>query len=160
MATHVINTSSIKPAELKERILNTFSHQEENRLVLNVISFGFKYGVPIDADLIMDVRFLPNPHYIDGLRPLTGQDSDVYDYVMKWPETQQFLHKLLDLLNFLVPQYKKDGKSQLVIGIGCTGGKHRSVAISEYLGKTLGNSESELVRVSHRDSHRDALKQP
>jgi UPF0042 nucleotide-binding protein len=160
MATHVINTSSIKPAELKERILNTFSHQEENRLVLNVISFGFKYGVPIDADLIMDVRFLPNPHYIDGLRPLTGQDSDVYDYVMKWPETQQFLHKLLDLLNFLVPQYKKEGKSQLVIGIGCTGGKHRSVAISEYLGKTLGNSESELVRVSHRDSHRDALKQP
>jgi UPF0042 nucleotide-binding protein len=160
VATHVIDTTNIKPAELKERILNFFSHIDENRLILNIISFGFKYGVPIDADLIMDVRFLPNPHYIDGLRPLTGQDSDVYDYVMKWPETQQFLQKLLDLLHFLVPQYKKEGKSQLVIGIGCTGGKHRSVAISEYLGKTLGNSESELVRVSHRDSHRDALKQP
>lgn len=155
MAHQVIDTTNMKPAQLRHRIYEHFNESDNNRLVVNVMSFGFKYGVPIDADLIMDVRFLPNPHYVDTLRPLTGQDPDVYEYVMKWQETQQFLGKLLDLLHFLVPQYKKEGKSQLVIGIGCTGGKHRSVAVSEYLGKTLGNSESEIVRVSHRDSHRD-----
>ncbi|WP_025722320.1 RNase adapter RapZ, partial [Paenibacillus polymyxa] len=124
-------------------------------LSVNITSFGFKYGIPIDADLIFDVRFLPNPHYVDQLRPHTGQDSDVYDYVMKWPETQAFLTKLLDMLHFLIPQYRKEGKSQVIIGIGCTGGKHRSVAISEYLGKMLGASETESVSVSHRDADRD-----
>jgi UPF0042 nucleotide-binding protein len=158
LAHQVIDTTNMKPAQLKDRIYHHFNDQVENRLILNITSFGFKYGVPIDADMIMDVRFLPNPHYIDTLRPRTGQDQEVYDYVMKWQETQNFLQKLLELLHFLVPQYKKEGKSQLVIGIGCTGGKHRSVAIAEYLGKILGNSESELVRVSHRDSHRDSLK--
>jgi UPF0042 nucleotide-binding protein len=155
MATQVIDTSTLKPAQLKERIISRFTNLETNRISINVISFGFKYGVPIDADLIFDVRFLPNPHYIDSLRPLTGQDPEVYEYVMKWNETQEFLTKLLDLLYFLMPQYKKEGKSQVVVGIGCTGGKHRSVAIAEYLGKVMGNSETELVRVSHRDSERD-----
>ncbi|WP_458120518.1 RNase adapter RapZ [Paenibacillus sp. Z6-24] len=154
-ATQVIDTSNSKPAKLKEKIISRFSHLESNRLSVNVTSFGFKYGIPIDADLIFDVRFLPNPHYVDHLRPHTGQDSDVYEYVMKWPETQAFLTKLLDMLHFLIPHYRNEGKSQVIIGIGCTGGKHRSVAISEYLGRMLGASETETVRVSHRDADRD-----
>lgn len=157
LATQVIDTGSLKPVQLKERIISRFTNLETNRISINVISFGFKYGVPIDADLIFDVRFLPNPHYVDQLRPQTGQDPDVYDYVMKWSETQEFLTKLLDMLNFLMPQYKKEGKSQVVVGIGCTGGKHRSVAITEYLGKVMGNSETETVRLSHRDAERDRL---
>jgi UPF0042 nucleotide-binding protein len=158
MATQSIDTSSLKPAQLKEQIVSRFTNLESNTISINVISFGFKYGIPIDADLIFDVRFLPNPHYVDALRPNTGQDPDVYDYVMKWGETQEFLIKLLDMLHFLVPQYKKEGKSQVVLGIGCTGGKHRSVAIAEYLGKVMGNSETEIVRVSHRDSERDRVE--
>ncbi|WP_322907204.1 RNase adapter RapZ [Paenibacillus campi] len=154
-ATQIIDTSNTKPVRLKEKIVARFSHLETNRLSVNITSFGFKYGIPIDADLIFDVRFLPNPHYIENLRPHTGQDSDVYEYVMKWPETQAFLTKLLDMLHFLIPQYRNEGKSQVIIGIGCTGGKHRSVAISEYLGRMLGTSETETVRVSHRDADRD-----
>lgn len=154
IASLVIDTSSLKPAQLKNRIVNHFTNLQSNRMSINVISFGFKYGVPIDADLIFDVRFLPNPHYIDNLRPLTGQSPDVYDYVMKWPETQEFLTKLLDMLQFLIPHYVREGKSQVVVGVGCTGGKHRSVAIAEYLGNILGNSESEFVRVGHRDAER------
>jgi RNase adapter protein RapZ len=157
LATQVIDTSQLKPAQLKEKIASRFTNLETNRININVISFGFKYGVPIDADLIFDVRFLPNPHYVDTLRPQTGQNPDVYDYVMKWNETQEFLSKLLDMLNYLMPLYKKEGKSQVVVGIGCTGGKHRSVAIAEYLGKVMDNSETEKVRVSHRDAERDRL---
>ncbi|SDO71263.1 UPF0042 nucleotide-binding protein [Paenibacillus sp. yr247] len=157
LATQVIDTSILKPVQLKERIISRFTNLETNRISINVISFGFKYGIPIDADLIFDVRFLPNPHYVEQLRPQTGQDPDVYDYVMKWTETQEFLNKLLDMLNFLMPQYKKEGKSQVVVGIGCTGGKHRSVAITEYLGKVMGNSETETVRLSHRDAERDRV---
>ena len=155
MATQVIDTSNLKPAELKERIVSRFSNLGSGTLSISITSFGFKYGVPIDADLVFDVRFLPNPHYIEELRPKTGLDPEVYDYVMKWPDTQQFLARLLDLLHFLIPQYLKEGKSHLVIGIGCTGGKHRSVAIAEYLGRTLGASETETVRVNHRDAERD-----
>ncbi|CAM3585515.1 MULTISPECIES: RNase adapter RapZ [Paenibacillus] len=154
-ATQVIDTSNMKPLKLKEKIISRFTHLESSILSVNITSFGFKYGIPIDADLVFDVRFLPNPHYVEQLRPNTGQDSDVYDYVMKWPETQAFLTKLLDMLHFLIPQYRKEGKSQVIIGIGCTGGKHRSVAIAEYLGKMLGVSETESVSVSHRDSERD-----
>jgi UPF0042 nucleotide-binding protein len=154
LSTQVIDTSSIKPQQLKEIMTERFTHTENKGMNINVLSFGFKYGIPIDADLIFDVRFLPNPHYVDTLRPLTGQNSEVYDYVMKWPETQEYLTKLLDFLQFMIPQFTKEGKSQLVVGIGCTGGKHRSVAITEYLGKMLCNGEAERVRVSHRDSHR------
>ncbi|GIQ67462.1 RNase adapter RapZ [Xylanibacillus composti] len=154
LATQVIDTSSLKPLQLKEKIASRFSNLEQSSLSVNVISFGFKYGIPIDADLIFDVRFLPNPHYVEALRPNTGQTQEVYEYVMKWPETQEFLTKLLDMLQFLIPQFAKEGKSQVVVGIGCTGGKHRSVAIAEYLGKMLGSGESEIVRVSHRDSER------
>ncbi|MDP5275828.1 RNase adapter RapZ [Chengkuizengella axinellae] len=154
-STLVIDTSHLKLAELKKKISSSFTENKQDGIHINVMSFGYKYGTPIDADLIFDVRFLPNPHYIENLRPKTGKDTDVYNYVMKWNETQTFLTKLLDLLQFLIPQYIKEGKSQIVIGIGCTGGKHRSVAIAEYLGKMISNSESERIRVSHRDSHRD-----
>jgi UPF0042 nucleotide-binding protein len=154
-ATQVIDTSSLKPAALKEKIISRFTNLDRNNISINVTSFGFKYGVPIDADLIFDVRFLPNPHYIEQLRPKTGLEPEVYDYVMKWPETQTFLTKLLDMLQYLIPLYHKEGKSQVVIGIGCTGGKHRSVALAEYLGRRLGSSDTEMVRVSHRDSDRD-----
>lgn len=154
LSTQVIDTSSIKPQQLKEIMTQRFISSEQKGMNINVLSFGFKYGVPIDADLIFDVRFLPNPHYVDTLRPMTGLNSEVYDYVMKWPETQEFLTKLLDFLQFMIPQFVKEGKSQVVVGIGCTGGKHRSVSIAEYLGKMLGNGETERVRVSHRDSHR------
>lgn len=154
-ATQVIDTSSIKPAQLKDKIISRFTEEGRNSLAVNVTSFGFKYGVPIDADLIFDVRFLPNPHYVENLRPKTGQDAEVYDYVMKWPETQTFLAKLLDMLQYLIPLYHKEGKSQVVIGIGCTGGKHRSVALAEYLGRMLSAGETEAVRVSHRDAERD-----
>lgn len=153
-ATQIIDTSNLKPLQLKEKISARFTYNERNMTAVHVTSFGFKYGVPIDVDLIFDVRFLPNPHYVEQLRPKTGQEIEVYDYVMKWPETQTFLVKLLDLLNFLIPYYRKEGKSQVIIGIGCTGGKHRSVAIAEYLGRTIGSSDTEIIRVSHRDAER------
>jgi UPF0042 nucleotide-binding protein len=155
MATQVIDTSSMKPAQLKASIIARFSQLERNKMQVNIMSFGFKYGIPIDADLIFDVRFLPNPHYIDHLRPKTGLDQEVYDYVMKWSDTNTFLTKLLDLLQFLIPQYSKEGKSQVVIGIGCTGGRHRSVAIAEYLRKMLGSDELVVAQVTHRDAARD-----
>jgi len=154
-ATQVIDTSSLKPAQLKEKIVSRFTNLDRSTISINVTSFGFKYGVPIDADLIFDVRFLPNPHYVESLRPKTGQNQEVYDYVMKWQETQVFLQKLLDMLQYLIPLYQKEGKSQVVIGIGCTGGKHRSVSIAEYLGKVLAAGEGEAVRVHHRDAERD-----
>jgi UPF0042 nucleotide-binding protein len=153
LATQVIDTSDMKPARLKELITERFQLHKSGVLTVNVVSFGFKYGVPIDADLIFDVRFLPNPHYIEQLRPKTGLDPDVYDYVMKWDDTRVFLEKLVDLLRFLIPQYAREGKSQVVIGIGCTGGKHRSVAIAEYLGRHLSDVANK-VRVGHRDSER------
>jgi UPF0042 nucleotide-binding protein len=154
-ATQVIDTTNLKPAQLKENIVSRFTNLDRSSISINVTSFGFKYGVPIDADLIFDVRFLPNPHYVESLRSKTGQDQDVYDYVMKWPETQVFLQKLLDMLQYLIPLYQKEGKSQVVIGIGCTGGKHRSVALGEYLGRMLAAGETETVRVHHRDAERD-----
>ncbi|PWI57621.1 RNase adapter RapZ [Sulfoacidibacillus thermotolerans] len=146
----VINTSRLTPAELKDILAKhygTFSASE--RMTVNVLSFGFKYGLPIDADLVFDVRFLPNPYYVDTLRPRTGQDPEVYDYVMQWPATQEFLKKLLEMVDFLLPQYIKEGKSQIVVGIGCTGGRHRSVAIAERLREHL--QKSYVVMVSHRD---------
>jgi len=109
-ATMVIDTSNLKPAQLKAIIAERFSEAEKGSFVINLTSFGYKYGVPIDADLIFDCRFLPNPHYVEHLRPRTGKDPDVYEYVMKWPETQTFLAKLVDLLQYLIPMYKKEGK--------------------------------------------------
>ncbi|MCD2237265.1 RNase adapter RapZ [Listeria monocytogenes] len=148
----VINTSNMAPRELRERINNEFQTEDKDIFNVQLMSFGFKYGIPIDADLVFDVRFLPNPHYIDKMRPLTGLDEDVYEYVMKWPETQTFLDKLIDLLMFTLPFYKREGKTQLVIAIGCTGGQHRSVALTEFVSKAI--QQKYETTISHRDMKR------
>ena len=145
----IYNTSEMKPKELREKILTEFSVNKRATFTVNVMSFGFKHGIPIDADLVFDVRFLPNPHYIDHMRPRTGLDQDVSDYVLKWNDTQKFLEKVTDLLSFMLPHYKREGKSQLVIAIGCTGGQHRSVALAEYIAKYFERDYQ--TRVSHRD---------
>ena len=148
-AQQIIDTTDLKPIQLREKIIQRFASTEKHPFSVNVVSFGFKYGIPIDADLVFDVRFLPNPHYIDHMRPKTGLDEEVSSYVLKWTETQQFIEKLTDLLNFMLPQYKREGKSQVVIGIGCTGGKHRSVTLAEYFGDVF--SDEYKIHVSHRD---------
>jgi RNase adapter protein RapZ len=148
----IYDTSDLKPRELREKILQQFSSHTQQTFTVNVMSFGFKYGIPIDADLVFDVRFLPNPHYIDHMRPKTGLDEEVSSYVLKWSETQKFLEKLIDLLAFMLPHYKREGKSQLVIAIGCTGGQHRSVAIAEYIARYF--SKDYKTHVSHRDMER------
>ncbi|MCX7571018.1 RNase adapter RapZ [Tumebacillus sp. DT12] len=146
----ILNTSNLKASELRAEILGRFSQIDEQHLKVDIMSFGFKHGVPIEADLVFDVRFLPNPHYVDSLRPLTGKHPDVYEYVMKWPITSAFVHKLEDMIDFLLPQFRKEGKTQVVIGIGCTGGKHRSVALAETLYKHLKDRD-EWATVVHRD---------
>ncbi len=145
----IYNTSNLKPKELREKILTQFSINNQATFTVNVMSFGFKHGIPIDADLVFDVRFLPNPHYIDHMRPKTGLDSEVSTYVLKWTETHKFLEKVTDLLSFMLPHYKREGKAQLVIAIGCTGGQHRSVALSEYIGHYF--EKDYHTRISHRD---------
>ncbi|MFC0469901.1 RNase adapter RapZ [Halalkalibacter kiskunsagensis] len=154
----IIDTTEMKPIQLREKIIQRFSLNERHPFSVNVMSFGFKYGMPIDADLVFDVRFLPNPHYIDHMRPKTGLEKEVSSYVLKWTETQQFIEKLTDLLKFMLPQYKREGKSQVVIGIGCTGGKHRSVTLAEYFAEAFANEY--IVHVSHRDIDKDKRKEP
>lgn len=152
----IYNTSNMKPKELREKILVEFSANKQAIFTVNVMSFGFKHGIPIDADLVFDVRFLPNPHYIDHMRPKTGLEEEVSGYVLKWNDTQKFLAKTTDLLTFMLPHYKREGKSQLVVAIGCTGGQHRSVALAEYLGKFY--EEDYNIRITHRDiQHRKEL---
>ena len=146
----IIDTSDISPSQLRERLIKDFATKDYQTFHVEVMSFGFKYGVPIDADIIWDVRFLPNPHYIPELRPQTGMDAPVYDYVMKQPETQAFYSKLIDVIEFCLPGYKKEGKSSVTIAIGCTGGKHRSVAIAERIANHL-KTDNYAVNISHRD---------
>ncbi|WP_227394234.1 RNase adapter RapZ [Jeotgalibacillus aurantiacus] len=148
-AQTIYNTSSLKPRELREKILNEFSENKKSLFTVNVMSFGFKHGIPIDADLVFDVRFLPNPHYIDHMRPQTGLDEEVSTYVLKWTETQKFLEKTIDLLQFMLPHYKREGKSQLVIAIGCTGGQHRSVALTEEVARAFAKDYH--TQITHRD---------
>jgi len=148
----IYNTSQSSPRELREKILKEFSGTKETIFTVNVMSFGFKHGIPIDADLVFDVRFLPNPHYVEHMRPKTGLDVEVSSYVLKWTETNQFLEKVIDLLTFMLPHYKKEGKSQLVVAIGCTGGQHRSVALSEYIGHHF--EQDYHVAITHRDMKR------
>jgi RNase adapter protein RapZ len=148
-AQYIYDTSDLKPRELREKILKQFASESRPTFTVNVMSFGFKYGIPIDADLVFDVRFLPNPHYIEAMRPKTGLDDDVSGYVLKWTETQKFIEKVTDLLAFMLPQYKREGKSQLVIGIGCTGGQHRSVTLAEYIANHF--KAEYQTHVSHRD---------
>lgn len=148
----VIDTSDMPPGQLKQELMRRF-HAHTARMPVHVVSFGFKYGVPLDADMVFDVRFLPNPHYIDELRPFSGEDQPVYDYVMQWPATQQFAHKVEEMLDFLLPEFQREGKSHLVVGIGCTGGKHRSVAIARHVAEHLRPTAD--VELSHRDRGRE-----
>jgi len=148
-AQRIIDTTDLKPKELREKIVKAYTEDKQELFSVHMVSFGFKYGVPIDADLVFDVRFLPNPHYVPQMKPLTGLNPEVASYVFKWSDTQKFNEKVLDLLQFMLPQYKKEGKSQLVVAIGCTGGQHRSVALSEYFAKKL--SSNYITHISHRD---------
>lgn len=151
-ADYVIDTSNLLTRELKEELDRIFVRNEEyNSLMVTVMSFGFKNGIPTDADLIFDVRFLPNPFYIDELKNLTGNDKAVQDYVMSFGEADEFLQKLSDMLLFLIPNYVKEGKYQLVVGIGCTGGKHRSVTLANELYKNLKNKGNYGLTIQHRD---------
>lgn len=151
MAEQIVDTSRFNVHELRQEITRIFSKLEPPaNMHLNLLSFGFKYGLPIEADLVFDVRFLPNPYFVDELRNLTGCDKEVVDYIFKQPVTTEFLSKLKDMLAYLLPLYHKEGKSQLTVAIGCTGGKHRSVAMVEYLAGELKTPDNR-INVRHRD---------
>ena len=149
-ATYIIDTSNLNKSELKEKIIRLFGNQEGEQMNINVLSFGFKYGMPLDADMVLDVRFLPNPFYIETLRHKSGAVPEVAEYIDSKPVTQEFEKKLSSMLEFLVPQYIREGKSQLVIAIGCTGGMHRSVFIARYVYDML-KKKGYVVKLEHRD---------
>ncbi len=152
-ADYVIDTSHLLTRELKEELDRIFiSNKDYNSLMVNIVSFGFKHGIPADVDLVFDVRFLPNPFYIDELKLKTGNDQEVRDYVMSFPEAGEFLQKLTDMISFLIPNYIKEGKNQLIVGIGCTGGKHRSVTLANKLYEQLKDKGNYGLTVSHRDA--------
>lgn len=152
MADYVIDTTSLLTRELKEEMDHIFVENEGgHKLIVTVLSFGFKNGIPADADLVFDVRFLPNPFYIDELKHQTGNDKPVQDYVMGFPEAEIFLDKLTDMLEFLIPNYIKEGKYRLVLGIGCTGGKHRSVTLANAIYHKLKDMDICGVTLQHRD---------
>ena len=154
-ASFVIDTSNLTPRQLKEEINNIIGENKTFKgLIINIISFGFKYGVPIECDLVFDVRFIPNPYYVEPMKRLTGKSETVKNYVSGMRETEEFLSKLSDMLDFLIPNYVKEGKSQLVIGIGCTGGRHRSVVIADSVYKILQEKQHRVV-VEHRDIEKD-----
>ena len=151
-ADHIIDTSGLLTREFQEELKNIFVlNKSYKNLYIQVLSFGFKYGIPADCDMVLDVRFLPNPFYVDELKQKTGLDQEVYDFVFKSPEAGQFLDKLEDMVRFLLPQYIREGKNQLVIGIGCTGGKHRSVSIARGLSERLKGDEEYGLKTEHRD---------
>ena len=150
-ATYVLDSSQNNPHQFRDQIQKFYASGDSQRdLKVHILSFGFKNGLPLDADLVFDVRFLPNPYWVEELRELTGINRQVADYVMSWPKSQEFYQKLKDIILFLLPNYHLEGKDQLVIAIGCTGGQHRSVALSERLGTDL-NVKKYKTRVTHRD---------
>lgn len=154
LADKIIDTSNLKSQELKDKLIDLFSNEAANsQLLITVISFGFKYGIPLDSDLVIDVRFLPNPFYDPVMRPLSGNEPVVRDFVFNSPVTTKFMEKFTDLVEFLIPCYIDEGKTTLMIAIGCTGGMHRSVALANRLGEILQNKEYR-VAVSHRDINR------
>ena len=154
-ADYLVDTSHMLTRELKAELNKIFvQNKEYKNLYITVLSFGFKYGIPNDADLVFDVRFLPNPYYIEELRPMSGNDQPVRDYVMNNDTAKQFLTKLTDMVEFLIPNYISEGKTQLVIGIGCTGGKHRSVTLANELYEALKKTDSYGVRI---DIGKDAI---
>lgn len=157
-ADYIIDTTRLLTRELKKEVNRIFvDNGKFGNMVISVLSFGFKYGIPDDADLVFDVRFLPNPYYIDELRPHTGMDDDVYEYVMDSPAAGEFADKLTDMIRFLIPNYVREGKTSLVIAIGCTGGRHRSVTLARVLYGRLQESAEYGIRLEHRDIGKDAL---
>jgi UPF0042 nucleotide-binding protein len=152
MADQILDTTSMTVHDLRREILAlSRDGQMQVPLVVTVLSFGFKHGIPVDSDLLFDVRFLPNPHFVPGLRPYSGKDRPVMRFLEQSDATHEFLDRTTNLLSFLLPQYISEGKSYLTIGIGCTGGRHRSVAIAEALRKQLAKLEGVRIRVKHRD---------
>ena len=157
-ADYIIDTTHLLTRELKKELDNIFvDNGRFCNMVISVLSFGFKYGIPEDADLVFDVRFLPNPYYVDELRPLTGMDDGVFDYVMDNQVARDFATRLVDMVEFLIPNYAREGKTSLVIAVGCTGGKHRSVTLARVLYNKLVESREYGVRLEHRDIGKDAL---
>ena len=150
ISDYVIDTSYTTPKQLKERVTTMFSQGSDSGMLITCMSFGFKYGIPMEADLIFDVRCLPNPYYIKELKHKTGLDEDVRKYVLDFDVTQQFIDKLINYLDFTIPLYKEEGKSELVIGIGCTGGKHRSVTLARLLNSHF-NDNNQQSAIHHRD---------
>lgn len=156
-ADYIIDTSKLLVRELKQELDKIFvQNREFKNLMITVLSFGFKYGIPGDADLVFDVRFLPNPYYYEELRKLTGNDQKIQDFVMGYEMSHIFLDKLDDMIRFLVPNYVLEGKNQLVVAIGCTGGKHRSVTLANKLYERLENQNDYGVKLEHRDIEKDA----
>lgn len=158
-ADYILDTSRLLTRELKLELTKIFTENKEYKnIYITVLSFGFKYGIPSDADLVFDVRFLPNPYYIDELRPQSGNDAGVRNYVMENEKAQIFLDKLKDMVEFLIPNYVAEGKNQLVIAIGCTGGKHRSVTLANELFEALeASGEAYGLKKEHRDLEKDAV---
>ena len=158
-ADYIIDTSQLLTRELKAELDKIFvQNQDYKNLFITILSFGFKYGIPADSDLVFDVRFLPNPYYVEGLRAKTGNDKEIQDYVFQYEEAHTFLDKLEDMLNFLIPNYIAEGKNQLVISIGCTGGKHRSVTLANALYERLSGQKGYGLKIEHRDIGKDALR--
>lgn len=150
-ATHVLDTTYLKSAELKDSLHSLYGNDDKrSKLLINVLSFGFKYGIPLDSDLVFDVRFLPNPFYLPELKQHTGLEACVYDYVMGFEESREFLARLADMVTYLIPRYIEEGKLQLVISIGCTGGHHRSVTVAEALAHKLEKCGNNVI-CAHRD---------
>ena len=157
-ADYIIDTTHLLTRELKKEIDNIFvDNGRFSNMMISVLSFGFKYGIPEDADLVFDVRFLPNPYYVDELRPQTGMDEGVFQYVMNNDTAREFATRLVDMVEFLIPNYAKEGKTSLVIGIGCTGGKHRSVTLARVLYEKLLETREYGVRLEHRDIGKDSV---
>lgn len=157
-AKYILDSSQMLTRELNQELIRIFVDEKDYKnIYITVLSFGFKYGIPSDADLVFDVRFLPNPYYIDELRPMSGNDAAVHDYVMDNEKSQEFLKKLTEMIEFLVPNYILEGKHQLVIAVGCTGGKHRSVTLANELYHFLNREEKYGVKIEHRDIEKDAI---
>ena len=157
-ATYIIDTSELKKNDLKEKIVRLFGNTDGEKMGINVLSFGFKFGMPLDADMVLDVRFLPNPFYIESMRHKSGAVPEVAEYIEKWPVTQEFEAKLDAMIEFLIPQYIKEGKSQLVIAVGCTGGMHRSVYIAKHIFDFLGTRGYQAT-LEHRDLMKNDVRE-
>lgn len=157
-ATYIIDTSELKKVDLRDKLRRLFGKSGGEQMNINVLSFGFKFGMPLDADMVLDVRFLPNPFYIESMRHKSGAVPEVAEYIAKWPVTKEFTRLLDEMLDFLVPQYIKEGKSQLVIAVGCTGGMHRSVYIAKHIYDRL-NAQGFSARLEHRDLMKNDVRE-